>query len=896
MISKSLRLVFVAMLMCGLAACDAVYQIQAPEAESVHTSPPTEFIVSYDTQPQKLPKITLNGYPVQEHFTAGASTATATGDSFPDYFVEGINLFHVDPPAGPLLRFIYDTKGPEIVVLSAELDGATATISGLAVDEMGVTSATVNGTEITVAEDGSFTVETPEVDIYQYQTEDSLGHTRTSLYAALGLEYDPSLTVKITQQGLDFAMIQIVNALNGLDLNSLAAGSMLYDSTWQGLFGETYGADGFIRNIELSAQEFNMDLADGGAAAFDGIITNVHAVITLRMHNGFLPPTEITIGAQIGPIDVAGDLDIGVIDQVPDVEISNFSFSVGAVVLDDVGPVFNAIISGLTTGILNLLNGVVSNAVENLLNDAIPEMLNGIIKASYVIRISDGVEDRDMAMSIGVSAITTSESNLYAAMSGGVIPATPDLDVPQPLTGTLYTPDPLPEAELGEGDFAVSISTNVINQTLASAHSVGLTQMMMRGDQIQFGLPRLDDFGDQPANMRIIVDSQAPMTIDVSDVEGSAATNLSIYGIQIVGQSIKEGQTEFTDDIGIRANAKVRVSLSVGEDGTIDVAFPNPPQVDLTGVKIGDSEWVGDSTLNALANEFLDTGLGAVIEELSRPIDSIEIPSFACMSFVVDGMTAVGGDSSHLNIAGTLVKISDACDNEPVDPPRVAYGRGVGTPLSCASDEEYDAGLCYTPCNEGYNGVGPVCWKEDASYGRGVGTIPNRCASGEELDAGLCYPVCNEGYNGVGPVCWSERPLSYGRGVGTIPSNIWTGECPAGKENDAGLCYYYCDSGYNGVGPVCWLENASYGRGVGTIPKNCAPGEENDAGLCYPECSDGYHGVGPVCWTNQALSYTRGVGVPIHTCIDGKEQNGLLCYNICDEGYNGVGPVCWPED
>jgi len=39
-----------------------------------------------------------------------------------------------------------------------------------------------------------------------------------------------------------------------------------------------------------------------------------------------------------------------------------------------------------------------------------------------------------------------------------------------------------------------------------------------------------------------------------------------------------------------------------------------------------------------------------------------------------------------------------------------SYGRGVGTPLVCQPYQVYDAGLCYPPCAEGANGVGPVCW------------------------------------------------------------------------------------------------------------------------------------------------------------------------------------------
>ena len=35
----------------------------------------------------------------------------------------------------------------------------------------------------------------------------------------------------------------------------------------------------------------------------------------------------------------------------------------------------------------------------------------------------------------------------------------------------------------------------------------------------------------------------------------------------------------------------------------------------------------------------------------------------------------------------------------------------MGKPLQCKLDEQYDAGLCYPFCPDGYYGVGPVCWE-----------------------------------------------------------------------------------------------------------------------------------------------------------------------------------------
>jgi len=139
------------------------------------------------------------------------------------------------------------------------------------------------------------------------------------------------------------------------------------------------------------------------------------------------------------------------------------------------------------------------------------------------------------------------------------------------------------------------------------------------------------------------------------------------------------------------------------------------------------------------------------------------------------------------------------------------------------------------------NGHSKFCWKR--TYGRGVGIVPTDCGS-KELDAGLCYDKCNQGYYGVGPVCWQICPAgyenhpascykdllnwfwkgSYGRGVGTVP-----GSCQDSKQYDAGLCYPYCEDTFYGVGPVCWKRCAGStsvdcGAACGSSGLACAEG------------------------------------------------------------------------
>ncbi len=890
MLTQSLRLMLLALLMLGLAACKDTITVASPAANSVHQTLP-EFKLTYKTKPSKIPKVVLNGAPVDTKFTWNATEAVATGASMVDAIREGKNLFQVDPPLGPQVSFIYDTKGPEVVILSASGTGPVE-VKGMAIDAMGVKSFKVNDQTVSVASNGSFTASVSKADTYRFDAVDTLDHASTTKHASMDLLYTPSLKLKLNQNGMDLATNRIINLLNGLDLNKIVGGATLYDSTWKGAFGETYGADGFLQSVSVSASAFKLDLKPGGNGDFTGTISNAHASLMLRLHNGLLPPTVINIGAAVGPLDFAGNLNASVMSHKPVITLSNFSFRVGNVVLDSTPALFNAILSPIISGIVNLFNGPISGAIEKALSNALPQLFDELIQKSYTIRLLDGNgNNMDMAMALQLEAITTTDDTLQVDLSGGVTPSTPNPLVKQPL-GPVYTDDALPDPAMGTNQLGLAINTNVINQTLAAAHSVGLTHINMMGDKVYLGLPRNDSLGIED-DMRILVDTDMPPYFKMGKKGDLTKTTFGIRGLKIVSQAKKGGlwKTQFTTKVNVEAD----INLSVTADNKLGIIFLSAPKAVVTSLSILDGPELSN-LFNETVNRAIDLAIGPILENLAKPITQISLPSFACMAIDAPSFTAVGATSSQTNVAASLKIISNACDVAPVDPPKVAYGRGVGTPMTCASNEEYDAGLCYDFCRTNYTGVGPVCWRDNASYGRGVGTVASlACGSGQEMDAGLCYPVCRSGYHGVGPVCWSDQELSYGRGVGTIP-NLIPYECRGGKEMDAGLCYWPCKAGYKGVGPVCWLIEASYGRGVGTVPGLvCSGGKELDAGLCYTPCSSGYHGIGPVCWTNDELSYGRGVGRPIHTCPDGKELDAGLCYKQCEPGYNGIGPVCWPE-
>ena len=71
--------------------------------------------------------------------------------------------------------------------------------------------------------------------------------------------------------------------------------------------------------------------------------------------------------------------------------------------------------------------------------------------------------------------------------------------------------------------------------------------------------------------------------------------------------------------------------------------------------------------------------------------------------------------------------------------------------------------VCSPNCQSGMVDIGVSCTKKTST--RGGGTVPE-CASDKQYDAGLCYDYCGRGSDGVaakgvGPMCWSEGPPGW---------------------------------------------------------------------------------------------------------------------------------------
>ena len=145
------------------------------------------------------------------------------------------------------------------------------------------------------------------------------------------------------------------------------------------------------------------------------------------------------------------------------------------------------------------------------------------------------------------------------------------------------------------------------------------------------------------------------------------------------------------------------------------------------------------------------------------------------------------------------------------------------TPDTCPCEKpELDAGLCYERCEDGYHGVGPVCWADTVDIGIGKPMSLRSCD-----DSGYA------GYTDTGLLCskWESNCVYWDWG---LLGGYWTGCAKTGAkqmycsgehpDEIAALCYEKCPQDkpqhVPGMPYLCYkgTRGLSYGRGVGDVP------------------------------------------------------------------------------
>jgi len=139
--------------------------------------------------------------------------------------------------------------------------------------------------------------------------------------------------------------------------------------------------------------------------------------------------------------------------------------------------------------------------------------------------------------------------------------------------------------------------------------------------------------------------------------------------------------------------------------------------------------------------------------------------------------------------AGYPWKFGDALDDSGMKS-RCEAANGAGNcekdgavfyPRCKANFHKVGCCICSPDCPSGMADIGVSCTKKTST--RDAGTVPE-CASNKDYDAGLCYDPCGKGADGVGakgvgPMCWSDGPpgwvqcgMGWAKNQGACDSNI----------------------------------------------------------------------------------------------------------------------------
>lgn len=178
--------------------------------------------------------------------------------------------------------------------------------------------------------------------------------------------------------------------------------------------------------------------------------------------------------------------------------------------------------------------------------------------------------------------------------------------------------------------------------------------------------------------------------------------------------------------------------------------------------------------------------------------------------------------------------------------------------------------LSFTPIGLAVPFVGKLVSAIKDTYGRGVGTVPNRCGPDKEKKGALCYPKCRPGYKSRALECEGTCPPGS-RNTGLTCLHGIHSYIPGNKcSNPFRKCFYQrkpCREGFRYRGTTCNREckpgfkfrsgalgtafcdkpRNRYSRAGKPAPMDCPPGKVKDAGLCYKPCKEGYTGNGPTC-------------------------------------------------
>jgi len=634
---RNLRYIILVASLAFLAACEGNYKIEDPAKDAVFSTPPTELIFSYRDAPEALPAVTLNGHDVSEFFSKGDTQAVALGDDLLPFIVEGTNRFQVDPPVGPKSRFIYDTKGPEVVIV--ETTGST--VSGFTIDSVATTSLSLNGQPVELNEDGSFATDFAPTNILEFSAEDALGHTSSVQFRDDSLLIDSAVQARINQSGLDFAAAEAKQIINGLDFNALVAGTEVYSDVRNGPLGTRRGREGRITGMALDVHSLSFDPTSQGLR-IRGQFRNIAVRFRLVSYLGILPDIVLkpTAFAPIANLD--GLIALDVENGKPKLDIRDFSVDLAFLRFTGALGVFDAILNNVISNTITLLDRRITGRLKGPIGNAVNDALEDLIPSSYAFDVNGvGVD-----VFFDLDSLSTSNDAILVGVTGGLEAQDASALIPNQF-GPRYLPGavsgPLPNI----GDLGVALNVNVINHALAKAFESGITHLTIQDGDIQLNLPRNDALGSN-GDTRVLINPVTAPFVNLSEVNGNPNMALSVIGLDVNVQTKNNDVWEPTFSTQVSAN--VALGVAIGDDNNLNVAVNSAPAITFHNISIGENITLDEVFIEGTVADLMPQ----VLAIFSDVLQGIRIPALAGYTITLDDIDTLGANNSHLSLSGSL--------------------------------------------------------------------------------------------------------------------------------------------------------------------------------------------------------------------------------------------------
>ncbi|MCG8668867.1 MAG: hypothetical protein MI867_05595, partial [Pseudomonadales bacterium] len=327
----------------------------------------------------------------------------------------------------------------------------------------------------------------------------------------------------------------------------------------------------------------------------------------------------------------------------PNIAIGDLNVDLQGISFDGALGVFDSILGGLISGIVNRFEDRIGNEIKSAVNDVLAEQFTQLIPENTRIVIND----RELALDLDLAAIYTNNDSLFIGLSGGVLPLTPNSLIPDPL-GPVYTSDTLPEPILG-GDLGIAVNSNVINQTLVAAYASGITHLTLLGEQVLFDIPRDDNLGEV-GQSRILVNPGAAPYISLQETNGESSTTLTIRNLEVISENRSE--EGWQNEFNVALDASIEINVGVNADSTLKINFVSDPIIDVKRTIIGS----GLTIPSDLIDDILRNEIPGILEQISQSLSGIKLPSVGGYVLTADDFYALGDNASHAGLTGSLSK------------------------------------------------------------------------------------------------------------------------------------------------------------------------------------------------------------------------------------------------